>query len=221
MARINLANLKKEEIVKRHNFHCTHGHTGLEHSSCYENTTGNKERIGYLDIEASNLNADFGFVLSYCIKVDGGEIIKRLITPEEIWSGDFDKRLMIQLCEDIRQFDRVLTYYGARFDMPFLRTRCIFHKLDFPQYQEVKHTDVYDITKRKLNLHSKRLEVICDFFNIAAKEHKMKPAIWNRCGAGHQKSLDYVLTHNIEDVVSLEELYHRIKDYARKTDTSI
>lgn len=218
---MNIANMKKDEIIKRSNFRCKHGHNGLAHPKCYDTETGGGERIGYLDIEASNLNADFGFVLSYCIKVDGGEVIKNLITPDEIHSGEFDKRLMIELCEHLRQFDRIVTYYGARFDIPFVRTRCIYHKIDFPLYKEVKHTDVYDIAKRKLNLHSKRLGVICDFFGIPAKGHGMKPAVWNRCCAGHLPSLKYVLVHNIEDVESLETLYHRIRDFAKINDTSM
>lgn len=218
---MNFANLKKVDIIKRSHYKCQHGHTGLAHPNCYSEETGDKEKLGFLDIEASNLNANFGFILSYCIKRENGEVIKNLITPEEIWSGDFDKRLSEDLCGHIREFDRVLTYYGARFDIPFIRTRCIYQKVEFPLYQEVKHTDVYDIAKRKLNLHSKRLGVICDFFGIAAKGHPIKPEIWNKCCAGDQKSLDYVLTHNIEDVEALENLYHRIKDFARITDTSI
>lgn len=217
----NLANMKKTEIVARSFFRCFHGHDGLSHPNCYSEEKGIKEKLGFLDIEASNLNADFGFVLSYCIKIEDGEVITNLIKPEEITNGTFDTRLMKELCDHIRGFDRILTYYGARFDIPFVRTRCIFHKIPFPVYQEVKHTDVYDIAKRKLNLHSKRLGVICDFFDIPAKGHSMKPAIWNRCCAGHMPSLNYVLTHNIEDVECLETLYHRIRDYARLTDTSI
>ena len=37
---MNLANLKKEEIIKRHYWRCVHGHTGLEHPKCYEQAHG-------------------------------------------------------------------------------------------------------------------------------------------------------------------------------------
>lgn len=217
---MNLTNLKKSEIVTRAHFRCKHGHNGLAHPSCYVESTGGP-KIGFLDIEASNLKANFGIILSYCIKEENGGIIKNVITPEELANGTFDKRLVKELCRDLREFDRVVTYYGSGFDLPFIRTRAIFHKEDFPVYGEIKHTDLYMIVKKKLNLHSKRLGVACDFFGIAAKEHPLKPDVWLSCLSGNKKALAFVLKHNEEDVISTEDLYHRIKDYGRITDTSI
>lgn len=218
---MNIASMKKSEILKRNNYRCVHGHTGLDHPQCYNEEVGEKERIGFFDIECSNLNADFGIVLSYCIKAEDGPILSRLITPEELRSGIFDRRLMEQFCEDAHKFDRLIGFYSARFDMPFLRTRSIFYKLNFPRWKELKHTDVYDIAKRKLNLHSRRLGILCSFFGIEAKEHPLTPSIWVSALSGDEKALKFILTHNQEDVISTEKLWHRIRDYSALNDTSI
>lgn len=213
--------MTKKEILERFNFRCFHHHDGFSHHLCYDREKGREERLGHLDIEASNLNANFGIVLSYCIKEDGGRIIKRLIEPKHMKSGEFDKYLMIQLCKDIRKFDRLTTWYGDRFDIPYLRTRCLYHNLDFPLYGEVAHTDAWMIARKKLRLHSNRMEVVAKFFGIAAKNHPLIPEIWLRCLSGNRKALNFVLTHNIEDVETLEKVYNKIKDYKRLVRLSI
>lgn len=217
----NPNNMTKAEILERFNYRCSHHHDGFSHPQCYDRDKGNKERIGHLDIEASNLNANFGIVLSYCIKEDEGKIIKRLIEPKHMKDGSFDKHLMIQFCKDVRKFDRLTTWYGGGFDIPFLRTRCVFHGLDFPLHGEVAHTDVWFIARKKFRFHSNRMEVVAKFFNIAAKNHPLVPEIWLKCMTGDRKALKFVLTHNVEDVETLEQIYHKIIEYKRFTRTSI
>lgn len=218
---INLARLKKDEILKRHFFRCVHKHTGIEHPACYDQATGNKERIGYLDIESSNLQATFGLVLCYCIKEAGGKIWERTITDKEIKNGTMDREVVKQCIEDMRKFDRLVYHYGNYFDIPFLRTRAVYHKLDFPLFKEIKGTDTYPILRHKFKLHRNRLETACEFFNIPAKGHRLSPEIWIRALGGNKKDLNWITQHCREDVISLEELYKRINDYSNITNTSI
>ena len=184
---------------------------------------GFEERIGFFDIEASNLKATFGYMFTYCIKELDGKLIANSVTPKEIRNYVFDKRLMEDLCDDLRKFDRVVVHYGAsyKFDLPFVRTRAVHYNLDFPLYSEVAVTDTHPILKAKFKLHSNRLETACDFFDIESKGHKLIPQVWNKALAGDPKSLKYILTHNKEDVMSLEALYKKICDYVKEGNVSI
>lgn len=227
--RINLNRLKKADILwlASHKCHCQSPHYYIEHQNCFlqENPKDSPvhEEIGFLDIEASNLQATFGIVLSYCIKRLDGEILKRVVTPKELRKGIYDRELMEQCIGDIKKFDRIVVYYGTdhRFDIPFLRTRAVYYNLDFPLYKEVKVTDVYPIIRNKFKLHRNRLETACEFFGIPSKEHRLDPAIWFKAISGDNKQLGYILTHNEEDVVSLEALYKKVIGYASNTQTSI
>lgn len=174
-----------------------------------------EERIGFLDIEASGLTATFGYMFTYCIKELDGKLISNSATPQEIRNFTFDKRLMQDLIDDLRKFDRVVVQYGSdyKFDVPFLRTRAVKYGLDFPIHKEIFITDTHAILKAKFKLHSNRLETACQFFDIDAKGHRLNPTIWNRALAGDKKALDYILEHNKEDVISLEALYKKICDY--------
>ena len=192
----------------------------MRHPECYERLN-QPERGGFLDIEATSLNASFGFLLSYCLKRQGGEVLKRVVTPEEIHGLEFDKRLCRQFLEDIEDFDRLYTFYGTRYDVPFLRTRCLYHNLGFPPMGTYFHTDVYWGCRNRLKLHSNRLEAACTFFGIPSKGTKLDPGVWRKAGVGCKKSLAAVLSHNEEDVVSLEALWDVLQEHVRTTKTSI
>ncbi len=172
-----------------------------------------REKIGFLDIESTNLTASYGIMMSYCIKELNGPLIENRITTKEMRSKIKDKRLVADLCEDILKFDRIATYYGTGFDIKFSRARALFWDLDFPLYKSVKHTDVYYIVKNKIKLHNHRLGTVCDFFNIPAKQHRLDPMVWADAMVGENDALEYVLQHNREDVICLETLYKKLNGH--------
>ena len=221
--------LLKSELVWLGNHYCKHHHTYLEHYACFiaehpkDSPIAIPEVIGFLDIEASNLHATFGYIFSYCIKQLDDKLIARIITPADIRTGRFDKNLIKNFIEDSKEFDRMIVYWGKdrRYDVPFLRTRAVFWEHDFPTYRELFVTDVYDIVKAKLRLHRNKLQTACDFFDIPSKGHRLKPEIWQTAMAGDKKALDYILEHNKEDVYSLESLWKKLERFVRKSKTSI
>src|SRR4051812_2303778 len=101
-----------------------HGHCYLSHYSCYvDECTGGPERIGFFDIETSNLNADYGQMLSYAIKDSLSDTIySDIINKKDLrcQPGMADARIVKQCIKDLDKFDKVVTFYGARFDLPFL-----------------------------------------------------------------------------------------------------
>jgi len=181
------------------------------------------EKIGFLDIEASNLKASFGYVFSYCIKELDGPLYEGCVTQQDIVSGIFDKRILKKCIDDMRKFDRIVVYYGgdARFDIPFLRTRAVYYKMDFPIYRELQLLDLFLVIKRRFKFHNNRLQTACDFFGIPCKEHGMNHDIWIRAMAGNKMALDYILQHNREDVLSTEALYKRVINYSNVPKQSL
>jgi len=217
----HIKNLKKQEILNLARQTCKCGHSYLENFKCYQKETGNVDRIGFLDIETSNLAADFGIVFSYAIKEMDGRVIGRTVTPQEMRSEIYDKNLMKEAVDAMKQFNRICTYYGSKFDIPFLRARALYHGLDFPLYKEVYHTDVYYMARNKLCISRKRLETVCDFLGIPAKGHKLNQVQWLKALGGNPKALHFIWQHNTEDVISLEEVFKRLDDYCMPTKRSI
>jgi len=167
-----------------------------------------------------------GFVShnSYAILDDtDGRVYGRVLTPHEVRSSVFDKSLVVEMCRDLKKFNRIVVHYGGdrRFDAPFARTRAIKYGCDFPLYKDIWVTDTWLMSKNKLKLRSNRLAVICEFFGIEAKTHPLTPDVWQTASAGNGKSLEFIWTHNVEDVTSTRKVYHLLEGYVAKSKTSI
>jgi len=213
----NPFNMKKSELLDLFRGRCKHGHLYAEHPACYVKEKKNKVKIGYLDIETSNLTADFGIMLSYAIKERGkNKIYCGTITKKEIESGELDKNLVKKCIDDMNKFDIIMGYYSTKFDIPFLRSRAMYWGLDFPVYGELQHKDVWYMVRAKMRLHSSRLETACKHLGIKGKTH-LDGLYWIKALSGDDKALEYILDHNKKDVIILEKLHDKIKDFVKNT----
>lgn len=217
-----LAQMTKREIMVIYKFRCKHGHNGISHYNCYRMESKTPERKGFLDIEASNLKANFGIMLSYCIKVENSpKIYKGVLTKKDLTSGLMDKRLIENCITDMRRFDRLIGHYSSRYDFPFIRTRAIIHGIRFPEYGEILQTDTWRMARSVLCLHSNRQAVIAEALLGRTVKTRIKQEHWIMALQGNPKSLAYVLDHNIKDVLDLEKNYHLLKAFTTKTNKSL
>ena len=218
--------LKKKEILWLYEHHCKHGHRYLEHYNCYlQEHPEVIEKVGFLDIECSNLDANWGVMLSYCIKVKGGEgILKGVIDKKDIKkypADQTDKRIVTELIKDMMKFDRVVTHYGRRFDLPYIRTRALIMDIPFPHFGSIQNDDTWVIARRKLRLNSNRLETIERALCGEALKTHLTAKYWIAGARGDKKALDYILDHNIKDVLALEKIWYKLRDFVSKTNCSI
>lgn len=219
--------LTKQEILRLSRTSCEHGHPLLSHPSCLERHIGYKEKIGFLDIETSNLNASFGVVVTWCIKENGGNILEGYLMEddfEEKECGQYDKRIIQECVDAMLQFDKLVVYWGKdrRFDIPFLRTRATTMGLYFPLYQERLVNDLYDIVRNKFLFGRNSLYSACSMLGIASKETQLSPTTWMDATIGRKKdAIQTILHHNREDVVSTELLWNKISSFANTPKTSI
>lgn len=210
----------RDQLLKMSLQYCQHGHTMLSHPKCF--IEQEQEKIGFLDIETTGLDANFGHMVTWCILDSSTDnILSDRITRDEIFSGDSDKRITASLIDEMKKYSRLVTWYGARFDIPFIRTRSLYWKIDFPKYKQLVHTDAYDIAKRKLKLHSNRLETVCQFLDIPAKGHRLTPKLLCDSRIGKKYALDDIMAHNEEDVISLRDVWFRLNEFTHLNKTSI
>lgn len=220
-----LNKLKKVDILRLGKETCLHGHTYLSHWNCYlkeRPEEAPKERIGYFDIEASNLKADYGQMLSWAIK-DGlsDEVYYDVLTLEDIQNGSEDARIVRSCVDTLLEFDKIVTFFGSRFDFPFLRTRALITGVEFPAYGEIIHKDCYNIAKSKINLSSRRLENCCRQILGHTQKTRIETHHWRGAMRGDPDALEYVVDHNIKDVVDLENLYLKLAKFSKPGRTSI
>ena len=223
---IPIQNLKKTELKWMANHRCEHGHTFIEHYACYP-TRKREERVGFLDIECSDLDPSHGIIYTYCIK-DGqsSKIYSCVLEKKDVakWGtvGKEDTRVLKQLIKDLEHFDRIVTHYGSRFDLGYIRTRALVCGLEFPAYGQYSQTDTWQILKTKFRaMRSKSLKnSVATFFGDSDKTsfHGKYTRGAVRC---EPWALNYILKHNKIDVLETEKLYNLIKPYIKETQSSI
>ena len=186
----------------------------LKHWLDYENAI-------ILDIETTDFSADIGIMLSWAIKPVGGKVVSDVITKEELFNGKFDQRICRSLVSELEKADAVITYFGTGFDNVFLRTRCLILGIDFPLYGTIHHYDVYYTARSKLKLHSKRLDSVAKALGCDSQKTPVDISVWQKARWGDKAALDYVLEHNELDVLVLEEVYNKLRDFVKVTKKSI
>ena len=207
--RCPIAQLSKKEILAIHLFKCVHGHTGLVHYNCWRVAQGQPERVGFLDIETSNLDADFGIIFSWCIMDDHGNLQHDCITKKDLHRGLLDKRVVTSCLAKMRSFDRLVGHYSERFDFPYIRSRALYWGLDalIPHYGDIKQTDTWRMAKNLLKISSNRQENIARLLLGPDGGEPLKTRIdsrhWLSALQGDKKALNYILDHNIRDVQEL------------------
>jgi uncharacterized protein YprB with RNaseH-like and TPR domain len=174
-------------------------------------------RVGYLDIEATNLNADFGIILSWFIKKEGrNEYDSSVITRDEILSYKFDYRVVKELLAALDNYDVLYVHYGSdrRFDIPYIRSRAYALGLEnsLPKRMEKFILDTYPIARNKLKLHSNRLDSIANALQIkGVKKTPLNPEKWRLAAYGNKEALDYIALHNKRDVQLLERVHKKLR----------
>lgn len=228
------------------NLRCIHRHRWPSHKSCFmqgkiKNLENLKQptpltkpdekitspwyrdagiKIGYFDIETDNLFADFGTILSWCVKEREGGITSAVITKDELFSGYSDYRLVRDLIKELDSYDVIVGYNSTNFDLPYVRAKALHYDLPFLAYGELFHWDLYYTVKSKLRLSRKSLDNACDYLGIVGKT-PIEKDVWRAAKYGEPKALEYVLEHNKGDVVILEELHNKLENSRKWIKKSI
>jgi uncharacterized protein YprB with RNaseH-like and TPR domain len=170
-----------------------------------------KARILLWDIEASNLSADFGITLAFGYKwFSEGE-------PKVIAISDFprfkkdktdDSIVVRQAYEILASADMWVTFYGSRFDVPYMNSRLLYHNIGV--LPPIPHLDLYYQAK-KLKLHSYRLGSVGEFLGLPTEKTPLSGPVWIKAIAGDKEAMEYIREHCARDVALLEEAYQRLR----------
>ncbi len=86
-----------------------------------------------------------------------------------------DKRMLEQFIEVANVANEMVGHNGDKFDLAWIRTRCLFHKIEmFPKYTTI---DTLKVARQKFRFNSNRLNYIADFLGIGQKI-KTEYSLW-------------------------------------------
>ncbi|MHA6907390.1 ribonuclease H-like domain-containing protein [Ralstonia pseudosolanacearum] len=167
-----------------------------------------KENVGM-----DQIRADW-YILSFSAKWLGA---KRVMYFDQSKAKDIedDTFLMRKLHELLNEADIVVAHNGRRFDLKKINARLIVK--GFPPPSPYVIVDTLEIAKRHFAFTSNRLAYLTDTLCTEKKlAHAKFPGfmLWKECLAGNKEAWREMRTYNIQDVVSLEELYLKLRPWA-------
>lgn len=125
---------------------------------------------------------------------------------------DDDKKILEEMWKLLDECDVVLTQNGRAFDIKKLNARFIINGMQPPS--SFKHIDTYRIAKSVFGFTSNKLEYMTDKLCTKYKKlkHKKFPGheMWAECLKGNKAAWRAMEKYNKYDVLSLEELYHKL-----------
>jgi uncharacterized protein YprB with RNaseH-like and TPR domain len=171
-------------------------------------------RTAILDIETTGLAADFSVMLCAVVKEFGTDYMKTFnvcLDAKDILESE--KQMIVDINEELGEFDAIITYYGSRFDIPFLRTRALFHGIE--PLPRIKHLDMYFTVRNSTNPGTRRLDRMNQILQNSDPEGSPSKTSfditpWIRVlHSRDEDALDYIVDHCQKDVLILENLVNR------------
>ena len=233
---LEVSKMKKEEVLARDKFRCpekAHGSkNGWEHPRCFERYTRGlyQEKVLFFDIEAEDLNADYGIMFNWYATDEEGNSFEDYITIDDIKkykSSDRnvepkeDTRIVQSLVDLISKYTRVVGHYSCGYDLPFARTRAVIDGVDFPSYGMIFQSDTWVFLKKKFKLSRNGLENGCRKLVGVTHKDKLSLSIKHGCLRGEKWAMDLSRKHCAQDVEDLIALFNLTHKFMRKTKASI
>ncbi len=168
-------------------------------------------KIAMWDLETSGLAATFGGLYCSSMKITGEPVqTVRIDQFKEYKKTPWEDKEVARATRDMLEDVHVLVGYNVfNFDIPFLNSRLIAHKLKILS-PLVKHVDLINVARHRLRLHSNRLESLLQHLGTSERKTPLEPELWRQAAAGNKEAMDKIVEHNQHDVTSLEEAFFRL-----------
>lgn len=165
------------------------------------------------NISLNQIEVDWN-VIAWCGKWLGS---KELFYEDQRDAKDLtnDKKILQVLWKLLDEADIVITQNGNSFDIKKVNARFVFHGMKPPSsYRKV---DTLMLAKKYFGFTSNKLAYMTDKLCTKYKklEHKNFPGhdLWKECLKGNKKAWKEMEKYNKHDVLSLEELYTKLKPW--------
>lgn len=163
--------------------------------------------LAFVDIEASNLKADFGTVVVVSIKPYGQTPITFSTQPGR------DKAMLKKVFAEMQKYPVWATFYGKLFDIPFLNSRALRHGLTpLPKHH---HIDLYWVVKTHTAISRRNQGHLLSWLGTPEKKMGVSPNVWAEM-AVDPNSLPTLIERCESDVIGLEALYEKTKHLIRE-----
>jgi uncharacterized protein YprB with RNaseH-like and TPR domain len=187
----------------------------------------------FFDIETSP-NLVFSWNVGYDIRIDHGNIIKeRAIicicykyegdskVHSLTWDNGDDKEMLKKFASIIDQADEVIGHNSDKFDIKWVRTRCIYH--DIQMNHMIKSIDTLKESRGKFKFNSNKLDYIGQYLGVGKKIDTGGFDLWKAIVLDNDsKAMKKMVEYCKQDVVLLEKVFNKLNPYIpHKTNAAV
>lgn len=165
-----------------------------------------KENVG------ANQVIDGSYIMCFCAKWLGDDEITYAETRDE--DDSTITKLMIKLLDEA---DIVIAHNADRFDIPRINASAIKHGIHPPSPYKV--VDTLRVAKKHFKFERNTLAYLAEFLGCSAKLSHQKFAgfeLWRECLANNNEAWEEMMTYNIQDVHTLEEVYIKLRPWMKE-----
>ena len=126
-------------------------------------------------------------------------------------SKQCDKKMLATFVKIANEADELIGHNGDRFDLAWIRTRCLYHGIQmFPKYVTI---DTLKVARSKFKFNSNKLNYIAKFLGIGQKIHTDLD-LWKNIMLNRDKvAMDKMVKYCKNDVILLEKVYKHLSTH--------
>jgi uncharacterized protein YprB with RNaseH-like and TPR domain len=174
-------------------------------------------RIGFFDIETTNLGAIMGRMLVWSIADSWGNITTARITDFPQDSVIHDEAIAVALRDELERYDIICGWNSKLFDVSFLNAR-LLRWGQRPLRQDLMHSDPMYKARQggySARIGSSKLDNVAKFFRTPDQKTPLEWDTWNLAAAGSQEAMDKIVEHCEADVLVLRAVFGHLKPLIR------
>ena len=146
-------------------------------------------------------------IICICYKWAGAKTISSLRCD----TRQNDKAMLKKFLPIMNQADEVVAHNGDRFDITWLRTSCLFHKI--PMVPDYISIDTLKLARGRFRFNSNRLDYISKYLGLEGKA-RAPFDLWRRIVLEKDPaSMNRLVRYCKRDVALLEQVWDRINTY--------
>ncbi len=146
-------------------------------------------------------------IICVCYKWEGEDKVHSIQ-----WNKGDDKELLVKFAKIIDSADEVIGQNSDRFDIKWLRARCIYH--DIPVSVKFNSLDTMKMAKAGFYFNSVKLDYMGQFLGVGQKI-KTEPDLWKDIVLHNDtKAMTKMIDYCKQDVNLLEKVYQKLQKYS-------
>ena len=122
-----------------------------------------------------------------------------------------DKKMLLEFIQVANQAVELVGHNGDKFDLAWIRTRCVFHRIDmFPKYSTI---DTLKVARSKFRFNSNKLDYIAEYLGLGNKI-KTEYGLWKDILLKKDKvAMQNMVTYCKKDVTLLEDVFKILNNH--------